>query len=186
MIKKLSLDFDDLIVDTQKHFCDMALNTFGINLNISNAHQQKYVLKHLTPKEYSHLMEQLSYSTEIPIIMGARENINKLKNLEYSLQISTARDSKESKIAKIICENNGIDIPIFYSNYQSKKILCKDAYAHIDDMMEYLRELIPIVPNLLLFDRLHNQNEIKTDQIKRTKSWENIYNYFAEKQGRNT
>ena len=174
----ITIDFDDVVVDTQKYQCDLAKKMFNVELDISNSRRAQHVPKYLTDEQYAQVIDAVYSSTEIPLVEGLKEYLEKIQELGYDPKIVTARNNKESKIANQICDKFNINIPLLNANYESKGKHCKGSFAHIDDSIVHLRKLDGIVENLLLFNKPHNEH-IKEDRgIVRKKSWEDVYNFL--------
>jgi len=174
----ITIDFDDVIVDTQKYQCDLTEKMFNVKLDISNSKRVQHVPKYLTNEQYIQIIDALYSSTEIPLVKGFKKYLEQIQELGYNPKIVTSRGHKESEIASQICEKHKINIPLLNSNYKSKIKYCKESIVHIDDSIWDLKQLNGVVENLLLFDKPHNKNVKLDSNIIRMNSWENIYDFL--------
>ncbi|MEJ2268072.1 MAG: HAD hydrolase-like protein [Nanoarchaeota archaeon] len=177
----VTIDFDDVIVDTQKYQCDLAEKMFGVKLNIANSRQSQHVPEYLTQNQYDELIHTLYETSEganIPLVVGAKEYLNKLQENGYLPKVVTARSDEETKYAREILEKEKIGIEIFNSNYTPKKDLCSGSFAHIDDAPHHLNSLEGIVKNLILLNKPHNKQIKVKDEIRRINSWKEFYSFL--------
>lgn len=182
--KVITIDFDDVIVDTQKYQCDLAKKMFGVNLNISNSRQSQHVPNYLTQKQYDELIHTLYESPEgakIPLVDGAKKYLNRIQEMGYLPKIVTARNNGEVKYAHEICEKEKIGIKIFNASYKPKADFCRDSFAHLDDSHYHLVSLEGVVENLVLFNKPHNKQVNSNKEIKRVNSWEEFYSFLKYK-----
>lgn len=161
MINRIvTIDFDDVIVDTQKYQCDLAKKMFGINLNIANFRQSQHVPEYLTQNQYDELIHSLyetSEGTNIPLVDGAKKYLNEIQEMGYLPKIVTNRNDAETGHVYDICKKEGIRIEIFNTNYRPKTDFCRDSFAHVDDSYYHLVSLEGVIANLFLFNKPHNK-----------------------------
>ena len=177
---KIGIDIDDTITNT----FDYLIPYIADYLNIS----KEYLLKNNI--SYSNIPKDLNFDiqkfvtiycenfmTNVPLKNGAKEYINKLKELGHDIVIITARDEKRYDKAYELTKNylirNGIKYDKLICN-EDKAICCKQENIDlfIDDSITNCRKINDTGVQVLLFDAVHNKN---TDEFKRVKTWEEIY-----------
>jgi 5'(3')-deoxyribonucleotidase len=177
----ITIDFDDVIVNTQKYQCDLAKKMFGVDLNIANSRQSQHVPKYLTQNQYDeliHILYETSEGAKIPLVDGAKQCLNQIQEMGYLPRIVTARNNQETEYAREICEKEKIGIEIANASYKSKADFCRGSFAHLDDSPYHLDSLKGVVENLVLFNKPHNKQVNLNKGIKRVNSWEEFYSFL--------
>jgi len=79
--RTLTIDFDDVVVDTQRYQCNLAEKMFGVTLNIANSRKNQHVPKYLTQDQYDELIYTLYETPEgikIPLVDGAKKYLSQI------------------------------------------------------------------------------------------------------------
>ncbi|MFH1607818.1 MAG: hypothetical protein ABIA78_01670 [archaeon] len=179
--KIVTIDFDDVIADTQKHQRGLAKRMFGAELDIANSRQSQHVPEYLTQAQYDeliHCLYETSEGANIPLVNGARRYLNLIQEMGYLPKIVTARNDAEVKYVRDICEKERIKLKIFNTNYEPKTAFCRGSFAHLDDSYHDLVSLEDVVKNLILFDKPHNEKVNVKEGIIRVDSWKEFYSFL--------
>jgi len=179
--KIITIDFDDVVVDTQKYQCELAERMFGVELDMANSKQNQHVPEYLTQNQYDELIYTLYETSEganIPLVNGAKKYLNKIQELGYLPKIVTARNNEEVKYANEICEKEKIGIEIFNSSYELKADFCRSSFAHLDDSPYHLISLEGIVKHLILLNKPHNKKVNIKNRIRRVDTWQEFYSFL--------
>ncbi len=191
---RIYIDFDDVICETARSFCELALSLFQIEkpyeevrfFNLQKAFG-------LDEKQYKLLMaeghtpETLSSYTETP---GACKTINAWKNTGHDVKIITGRPFDCYEISRQWLDQHGLEeIPLFHVNKYGRETFYQDNEYNLslEDMyrldFDFAVEDSPSAFEHLshfthcevaVFDRPWNQDAFLDKNYHRCRGWDEI------------
>ena len=184
--KKIGLDFDGVIADTQPLKAAYALEIHGVVLDPKHAKESHVVANgSMTREQYRALAAHVTESDlglTVPPVPGAIEKIKALKDEGHELSIITSRNEAGSDIARRWCEMQEIPLPVISVGYgMSKTDAAKGLDVYLDDDHEKLTPLTDVVESLCLFDAPHNNHIVPEGKITRVHSWDAFHKHVNKK-----
>lgn len=169
---RIGIDIDDTLVNTTDSYKNI-MKKYGISLEIlKKGHNSTEMIEFL----YKHHDEVISGAQ---LKDEAQYYLNKLFRHGHTLIIITARGNTFSDFAKKITKefimNNKLPIEKIYYDSHNKLDICKleNINLMIDDNPDVCKRVSDSNIDYLLFDSEKN----RFSDLKRVKSWEEIYNY---------
>jgi len=164
----IGLDFDGVVMDTQRLKVFAAMSMYG--LSIPGSHLESSYIKAnptslISLEEYHALQEEIyvrnTFKTEVRFVDQAERAINTLLSNGHVLHIITSRDERAGlEQVKTLLSTVGLDIPahgIGYNNSIRDKCQELGLNVFVDDDLEKLISLMGAVPHLYLFNTASTQ-----------------------------
>ncbi len=189
-MKRIAIDFDDVIFDFNRSFCEFSNLFYGTNINYEDIREFDYEkVWNISNDELHDRINRYydsDYHKNAKPIYQANEILLKLKDLNYEFHIITAREERLRSVIETWLKKNLPNIPfvIQFTNafskikgpFKSKSSVCKENGINImiEDAIHNANELSKNGIKVYLPDRPWNQGKLPIG-VERVRDWQEVF-----------
>lgn len=182
---RIGLDFDGVISDCGQLKSMGAARLYGVTIP-PEKFKKEIVLgeKWLTPEQYRELQSNIYGTPELGLLMdpvpGMIEYLPLLISDGHQVTIITSRANTELSIARTWSVRQGLALTFIGVGYgNSKAEAARGLDVFVDDDLDKLVPLVPVVPHRFLFEWGYNQHVLVGQTARRIKSWAELYRWVS-------
>lgn len=186
VVMKIGLDFDNVMVQTDRLKPIVAKDLFGVEIPLANYNKELILTKRLLTEDQYQIVARKVYrggfgpESLLPV-PGTLEYIPMLQNLGHVLCVVTSRSVAHNNL-HVVSEwlrLYGFDLPVTGIEYGVPKTeACRDLDVFVDDDLAILAPMLGILKHPMLFDLPYKNWGRIDDRVIVVNSWDSLYMYI--------